>query len=45
VSIEERVRLLHGTLRVTSRPGHGTDLLVRIPLAPAGTPGHVAPAS
>jgi two-component system sensor histidine kinase UhpB len=33
VSIEERVRLLHGTLRVTSRPGHGTDLLVRIPLA------------
>jgi PAS domain S-box-containing protein len=33
VSIEERVRLLQGELLVTSRPGHGTDLLVRIPLA------------
>jgi signal transduction histidine kinase len=32
VSIEERVRLLQGTVLVASRPGHGTELLVRIPL-------------
>ena len=33
VSIEERVRLLQGEVLVTSRPGHGTDVLVSIPLA------------
>jgi PAS domain S-box-containing protein len=32
VSIEERVRLLHGEVQVTSQPGHGTDLRVCIPL-------------
>lgn len=32
ISIEERVRLLQGSLLVTSRPGHGTDLLVTVPL-------------
>jgi len=31
-SIEERVRLSRGTIRVESRPGHGTSLLVRMPL-------------
>lgn len=35
-SIEERVRLLRGTLLVTSRPGHGTDLLLRLPLTDDG---------
>jgi signal transduction histidine kinase len=34
-SMEERVRLGHGTIRVDSRPGHGTSLLVRMPLSPA----------
>ena len=32
-SIDERVRLTRGRVTVESRPGHGTDLLVRIPLA------------
>jgi two-component system NarL family sensor kinase len=35
-SIEERVRLLRGTLLVSSRPGHGTDLLLRLPLTVGG---------
>jgi signal transduction histidine kinase len=35
VSIEERARLLKGEVLVTSRPGHGTELLVQIPLAGA----------
>jgi signal transduction histidine kinase len=34
-SMEERVRLSRGTIRVDSRPGHGTTLLVRMPLSPA----------
>ena len=33
ISVEERVRLLRGSLRVTTLPGRGTELLVRIPLA------------
>jgi len=44
VSIEERVRLLRGTLFVTSRPGHGTDLLVSIPLSHPAAPRLEAPA-
>jgi signal transduction histidine kinase len=32
-SIDERVRLSKGSVTVESRPGHGTNLLVRIPLA------------
>lgn len=36
VSIEERVRLLQGEVLVTSRPGHGTDLLVQVPLPGGG---------
>jgi two-component system sensor histidine kinase UhpB len=43
VSIEERVRLLQGQVLVTSRPGHGTDVLVSIPLAgAAATPASPA---
>jgi signal transduction histidine kinase len=32
-SIDERVRLTKGRVTVESRPGHGTNLMVRIPLA------------
>jgi signal transduction histidine kinase len=32
-SIHERVRLAHGSVRIQSRPGQGTDLRVRLPLA------------
>ena len=32
VSIEERVKLLHGRLEVTSQPGSGTELAVHLPL-------------
>ncbi|MGH9846029.1 MAG: PAS domain S-box protein, partial [Blastocatellia bacterium] len=32
VSVEERVRLLHGNFQLNSRPGAGTELIVRIPL-------------
>lgn len=35
VSIRERVRLVHGTVELSSRPGHGTSILVTVPL-PAG---------
>jgi two-component system sensor histidine kinase UhpB len=35
LSMEERVRLTGGTLTITSAPGAGTMLHVRIPLAPA----------
>jgi hypothetical protein len=31
VSIEERVKLLHGSLVLKTRPGEGTELKVRIP--------------
>jgi two-component system sensor histidine kinase UhpB len=34
-SIDERVRLAAGHVAVDSRPGHGTSLVVRIPLSPA----------
>jgi signal transduction histidine kinase len=34
-SIDERVRLACGTATVESRPGQGTTLLVRIPIAAA----------
>ena len=37
-SIDERVRLSRGTLRVQSQPGQGTNVLVRIPAPPAGNP-------
>ncbi len=35
VSMEERVRLVGGTLLLKSRPGTGTDLEVRVPAPPA----------
>ncbi len=34
VSMEERVRLVHGTIRVDSHPGRGTELRVEVPLRP-----------
>jgi signal transduction histidine kinase len=34
-SIDERVRLVHGRVRIDSRPGHGTALMVYIPLTAA----------
>ena len=34
-SIDERVRLVRGTVQLESRPGHGTSLLVRVPLSKA----------
>jgi signal transduction histidine kinase len=34
-SIDERVRLAHGHVTVESRPGHGTNLVVRIPVVGA----------
>lgn len=43
VSIEERVRLLQGTLRVVSGPGQGTDLEVVIPLPDGGARAPAAP--
>jgi signal transduction histidine kinase len=32
VSMEERVRIVSGTLSVTSRPGDGTRVVARVPL-------------
>jgi nitrate/nitrite-specific signal transduction histidine kinase len=32
-SMVERVRLLHGNLRVTTEAGRGTEILVRVPRA------------
>jgi signal transduction histidine kinase len=32
VSIEERVKLLHGSFEVTSQLGSGTELRVQLPL-------------
>jgi signal transduction histidine kinase len=32
VSMQERVHLLHGDLQIETRPGNGTELLVRVPL-------------
>jgi signal transduction histidine kinase len=37
-SIDERVRLACGNVRVESQPGHGTKVLVRIPNALAAAP-------
>jgi two-component system CheB/CheR fusion protein len=34
LGMKERVRLVDGTLRVSSRPGHGTRIEVRVPVAP-----------
>ncbi len=37
LSMEERVRLIHGTIRVDSHPGRGTELRVEVPLKGAPT--------
>ncbi len=39
VGMRERARLLGGTLRITSRPGGGTRVSVRVPLAPSAREG------
>lgn len=31
ISLEERIRLLNGVLRITSEPGRGTELLACVP--------------
>jgi signal transduction histidine kinase len=36
LSMKERVRLAKGTLALTSTPGHGTRIQVKIPLAQGG---------
>jgi PAS domain S-box-containing protein len=33
ISMRERVRMVHGEFAVTSRPGHGTTVTCRVPLA------------
>ena len=44
--MRERVEQLHGELEILSAPGHGTRIVVRVPLQPAGPtmgrPGRVA---
>jgi signal transduction histidine kinase len=37
ISMQERVRLVKGTISITSRPHSGTEINVRVPLS-AGTP-------
>ena len=46
-SIRERVRFAKGSVRIESQPGHGTKLLVRIPVstAPSGSPSMMLPPS
>jgi len=34
LGMKERVRLVHGTIRVRSRPGYGTRIEVRVPVRP-----------
>jgi signal transduction histidine kinase len=41
ISIEERVRLIGGAVRLDTRPGQGTTLRVRVPNGPSAT--HLAP--
>ena len=36
LGMEERIRLLGGTLTITAAPEHGTEILVRVPIAPPG---------
>jgi PAS domain S-box-containing protein len=38
MGVRERVHLLYGSMSITTRPGHGTRIEVRIPL-PAAVPG------
>jgi PAS domain S-box-containing protein len=43
VNMEERVRLLKGSLIINSNPGEGTEILVRLPVAPQGQQQHPQP--
>jgi signal transduction histidine kinase len=49
ISMDERVRLIHGSLQIVSRKEQGTELRVRVPLdpplAPSQEPERAAPAS
>jgi PAS domain S-box-containing protein len=36
VSMKERIRLVNGTLTLTSQPGQGTEIIATVPLAGAG---------
>ena len=38
VSMHERMRLLHGTIVVSSKPGQGTQVTAIVPLLPMPTP-------
>jgi len=38
ISMEERVRLVHGSIAIRSRPGDGTRVDISVPLPPAGQP-------
>jgi PAS domain S-box-containing protein len=42
LSIEERARLLHGSMRLETRAGRGTTVRIAIPIATASDPGHGA---
>ncbi|HEY7236966.1 MAG TPA: MASE1 domain-containing protein [Gemmatimonadaceae bacterium] len=41
-SIDERVRLVGGTVRVDSSPGHGTRISIRVPTGDSHGPAHAA---
>jgi signal transduction histidine kinase len=43
VSMQERIHALHGQLRIESKPGAGTTVLVSVPLTATNVsdPGHV----
>ena len=38
ISMQERARLVNGTVLITSKPGSGTEIDVRVPLS-TGKPG------
>ena len=42
LGMEERIRHLHGSFHIDSKPGEGTTVTVDLPLAPAPTPSEPA---
>jgi signal transduction histidine kinase len=44
ISMQERVRVLNGTISITSKPGSGTEINVRVPVS-AGNPVEQAQAA
>jgi signal transduction histidine kinase len=42
LGLKDRVEATHGTLRVDSRPGQGTSLLVKLPLDPGQPPNPIS---